>query len=266
MSEKDITSVETEKETQKWPLPFNIGINKLDIIVKALFQAGADTHSVSLGDIGPRTGINLRTLERNIEFLLKIGIIRLEEGKKDSYLLTEKGAEYAKALGTGDMKQTSTILKELFKHNFKELVDFVELRKSSNELTFELLFSQIKTMARLKESEKYPLGVSAPYRAGIYTLIDLLKRADIVPPDIKPEKEPSRAVTTAKKKISLERAVKETPTQTAPMQISAQSSGTLPFVVNINVSIEAKDPESIKQLIELIRELRSEFGRQTSQT
>jgi predicted transcriptional regulator len=264
MAEKDITSVETERETQKWPLPFNIGINKLDLIVKAFFQAGADANPVSLRDIGSRTGINLNTLEPNIKFLLKIGIIKLEEGKKDSYLLTEKGAEYAKALGTGDIKQTSTILKELFEHNFKELVDFVELRKSSNELTFELLFSQIKTMARLKESEKYPLGVSAPYKVGIYTLIDLLKRAGIVPPDIKPEKEPSRAVILAKKKIPPERVVKETPTQIAPIQISAQPVGALPFVINI--SIEAKDAESIKQLIELIKELRSEFGRQTSQT
>jgi predicted transcriptional regulator len=264
VSEKDITSVETEKEAQKWPLPFNIGINKLDLIVKAFFQAGADVNPVSLRDIGSRTGINLNTLEPNIKFLLKIGIIRLEEGKKDSYLLTEKGVEYAKALGTGDMKQASTILKELFKHNFKELVDFVELRKSSNELTFELLFSQIKTMARLKESEKYPLGVSAPYKAGIYALIDLLKRADIVPPDIKPEKEPSRAVTIAKKKTSLGLAVKETPIQKAPIQVGAQTSVTLPFVINI--SIEAKDAESIKQLIELIKELRSEFGRQISQT
>jgi hypothetical protein len=51
MSEKDIASVETEKETQKWPLPFNIGINKLDLIVKAFFQAGADVNPVSLRDI-----------------------------------------------------------------------------------------------------------------------------------------------------------------------------------------------------------------------
>jgi hypothetical protein len=185
--------------------------------------------------------------------------MKLEEGKKDSYLLTEKGTEYAKALGTGDTEQTSTTLRELFEHNFKELVDFIDIRKSSNELTFELLFSQIKTMARLKESDKYPLGVSAPYKAGIYTLIDLLKRADIIPSDIKPEKEPSRVATPAKKKMTMKPVVKEIPTPITPAQIGIQPSGNLPFVINI--SIEAKDAESIKQLIALIKELRSEFGR-----
>lgn len=263
MSEESVSSVEAKEEAQKWPLPFNISISKLDLIVKAFFAAEADTHPASSSDIGSRTGIHLGTLEKNIRFLSKMGFIKLEEGKRDSYLLTEKGTAYAKALGAGDIKQASTILKELFESNFKELVDFIEIRKSSKELTFELLFSQIKTMARLKEDEKYPRGISAPYQAGIYTLIDLLKRAEIIPPDIKPEKELSR-VTVAARKQRLGPSVKETPTQAVQTQISTQPGGTLPFVLNI--SIEAKDAEAIKQLISLIRELRGKSEEQPSQT
>ncbi|RLI41138.1 hypothetical protein DRO69_11960 [Candidatus Bathyarchaeota archaeon] len=255
MSEENASSAEAKEEMLKWPIPVNIGIGKLDSIVKAFFAAKADVQAVSLTDLESRTGIYPRTLKANIEFLSKLGIIKLEEGKRDSYLLTEKGAEYAKALSAGDVKQTSIILKELFESNFKELVDFVEIRKSSNELAFESLFSHIKTMARLKEYEKYPRGVSPPYRAGIYTLIKLLKRAEIVPLETKREKEtPSQVTAPAKKRPQLETAVKKTRTQAVQTQISVQPSGTLPFVINI--SIEAKDAESIKQLIELIKELR----------
>jgi len=264
MSENDTSSAEITEETHRWFLPFNIGINKLDIIVKAFFAAGADAHSVSSSDLGARTGIHVRTLEPNIRFLSAMGIIRLEEGKEDAYLLTDKGAAYAKALGARDIKEASTILKELFVSNLKGLVDFVEIRKSSKDLNFDLLFSQIKTMARLKEDEKYPRGVSAPYQAGIYTLIDLLKRADIVPSDLRPEKEPPRVAISTKKVQRLEPQVQRPAIQRAQTQLGTARPGeTLPFVINI--SVEAKDAESIRQLIDLIRELRGKTGEQESQ-
>ena len=50
------------------------------------------------------------------------------------------------------------------------------------------------------------------------------------------------------------------PNQVSPLTNISQSFGgsqNLPFAININ--IEAKDPESIRELVNLLRELRQQF-------
>lgn len=262
MSEKDEIVVEAAEEQLKWPLPFNVGLDKLDKIVKAFHQSGADTKKVSANDLSA-TGLNINSIKANIKFLSAIGILKPAE-EKDSYMLVGKGVLYAKALATKDEKTASTVLKELLNESYlKALINYIELQEP---LEFEQLFEHIKGMARLKEDSKYGTrGIAPPYNTGILALIDLLIRAGFVSPNITEKKEAARTAATAKKSVaSLKKAItavqkneQQNAAEPGPEHATIQGNiNAIPF--NLTITIEAKDSESIKQLIAVIRELKGE--------
>jgi hypothetical protein len=265
VAEKDEIVAETIEEQTKWPLPFNVGIDKLDMIVKAFRQTGADTKKVSANDLSA-TGLNLNSIKANIKFLSAIGILKPTE-EKDSYMLVGKGFTYATALATKDEKTSSALLKELLNDSYlKALINYIELQEN---LTFEQLFEHIKGMARLKEDSKYGTrGIAAPYNTGILALIDLLIRAGFVPSNIIEKKETIRTPATAKKSIAPSRKAstiiqndQQDVTETISKGVTIRGNvNAIPF--NLNITIEAKDSESIKQLILLIKELKGESQQQ----
>jgi hypothetical protein len=265
VSGKDESVAETVEEQPKWPLPFNVGMDKLDMIVKAFRQAGADTKKVSANDLSA-TGLNLNSIKANIKFLSAIGILKPTE-EKDSYTLVGKGVTYATALATKDEKTASAALKELLNDSYlKALINFIELQENLN---FEQLFEHIKGMARLKEDSKYGTrGIAPPYNTGIFALIDLLIRAGFVSPNIIEKKETTRPPATAKKSVSPSRkasAIIQNEQQNGPETGSKGVTirgnvNAIPFTLNI--TIEAKDSESIRQLIAVIRELKGELLQQ----
>lgn len=247
MSEKSEPETEVV-EASKWPLPYNIGIDKLDMIVKAFFQAGADKQKVSVNDLLGRTGLNANTIKGNVKFLSAVGILKVEE--KDSCLLDGKGAEYAKALATGDDKTYPTILKELLTDSYlRELIGYVELQKSSG-LTFEQLFQHIKGMARLTEDPKYgPTRIAPPYRTGITALVDLLVRAGIVSQEVVAKKETTRTKASSQA-TSRPRAKKAGPDRTH--EESEDTSSELPkevlarFILSGTGHVDVKDKDDFE--------------------
>jgi hypothetical protein len=272
VSEKDEILAETVEEQPKWPLPFNVGMDKLDMIVKAFRQAGADTKKVSANDLSA-TGLNLNSIKANIKFLSAIGILKPTE-EKDSYMLVGKGVTYAMALATKDEKTSSALLKELLNDSYlKALINYIELQENLN---FEQLFEHIKGMARLKEDSKYGTrGIAPPYSTGILALIDLLIRAGFVSPNIIEKKETIRPTATAKKSPAPSRKA------TTMIPKSEQQNGAEPgskgaaaiiqgnvnaIPFTLNITIEAKDSESIRQLIAVIRELKGEQQQETNPT
>ena len=258
MAEKEELVPETPEEMVKWPLPFNIALEKLDRIVKAFFQAQADTKKVLANDLPGRTGLNPATIKANAKFLAAVGILKPTE-EKNSYTLEPKGAEYAKALASNDEKQYSAFLKDILTNSFlKELIDYIELQGSG--LVYEQLFQHIKTMARLKEDPKFGTsGIAAPYATGISTLIDLLCRAGIVSKEIMAKKETVKSAMVPRKspqKVERKTLEEVTPEKKSIVESFHGNTTGVPFTVSI--SVEAKDPESIKQLINLVRELRGQ--------
>jgi hypothetical protein len=117
---------ESEKQT-KWPLPFNIDIEKLDLITKAFFQASADTKSIAPADLKATTSLNATTIGANAKFLAAIGV--LQTSNRRTYMLTEKGALYAKRIGGKQLTEAGAILADLLKSTSPELTQFIELQK-----------------------------------------------------------------------------------------------------------------------------------------
>lgn len=255
LTEKEEVASEASEEVMKWPLPYNIALDKLDKIVKAFFQAQADTKNVSANDLKGRTGLNLNTIKGNTKFLIAIGILKATEDK-DSFSFAPTGAEYARALASNEEQKFSALLKELLTTSYlTELVDYIELQGAS--LTFEQLFQHIKAMARLKEDSKFGArGIAAPYATGISTLIDLLCRAGIVSQDIIVKKEVARPTTTSRRTPQKSEKQTSKETQKTPIEPIQGIMTNVPFTLNITV--EAKDPESIKQLINLLKELKGQ--------
>jgi hypothetical protein len=253
----EVTPIPTDaaEENLKWPLPFNVGLDKLDKIVKAFFQARADTRLISAADLKGSTGMNINTIQANAKFLQAIKILKSEPGK-DGYSFEDKGKEYAKALSTNDTPKVAPILKELLTDSsLKELIDFAELNKSSEGFDYESLFTQIKAMARVKENPGVPRGVSAPYASGISTLIGLLARAGVIQQDmVAAKKELLRpSIKKAKPVAEIKSPVISQPPGSIKQDFQGQVSD-LPFT--ISVSVEAKDPESIREVVNLLRELK----------
>jgi hypothetical protein len=251
LAENQQVNTEGAEDLSKWPLPFNLGIDKFDIIVKAFFQAEADSKDVDVSSLTGRTGLNLTTIKSNLKFFTSIGLLKPGQAK-DTYNFEPKGAAYAKALSLKDETRAKDTLNELLSNSYlKDLIGYIELQTN---IDYDQLFQHIKAMARLKEDSKYPRGVSGPYSAGISTLIGLLSRAGFVP-EIMEKKEPVRTQPSVGRKIA-QTSERVKPIDAPPIALSQsipQSQSNLPF--NININVEAKDAESIKQLITLFREL-----------
>ena len=256
-----------EKEPSlKWPVPFNVSLDKLDVMVKGFFQGQADSKPMTLQELSRSSGVYKTTAKANANFLEAVKILKAGE-EKDSYLFESKGANYARALSDNNAAEASSILKELLMVSpLKELVNFAELQKSSGKLDYDALFTHIKAIARLKDNPKFPYGVSAPYSTGIRTLIDLLVRANIVPKDIiTTRKEGAKTISRTPKLPKLEPKPKA---DVAPQESSTPAKAIVKqeihgqlsnFPITITISVEAKDPESIKELINLLKELKNQL-------
>jgi hypothetical protein len=245
------------EEPGMWVLPFALSLDKLDLITKACFQAKADTMPVSVEDISKRTGVHARNTMPNLRFLASIGVLMLDKSTK-KYTLSQKGAEYAKSLGSGDEERAGELLKELLPgSHLRELLGFTEVQ--GDALTYEVLFNHIKTLARVGVGEQGE--VSSGVKAGIRCLVSVLGRAGYVSSEISDQAEAGKPVTTnVRKAIRQSREKGRIEARMATDSPESDSNGedqsaASPF--NINILIEAKDPESIKQVMELIRQLRN---------
>jgi large-conductance mechanosensitive channel len=179
-------------EVEKWIIPFGAKLDTVNMILKAFFIAGADKNFVSQDKIGQNTGLGRGTIGPNLSFL--VFAQALEKNEKDTklYKLTEKGTKYAKAASESNKEEMSKEIKSILDGSFKELVNFVNLRKSSGKIDFDTIFNHIKTMARIKDEPNRSRGVNPAYASGISTLIDMLILAGIVDDSIKPVEQPSQ--------------------------------------------------------------------------
>ncbi len=255
-AEADAVTDDAESKESGYPLPFNLSLDKLDLITKAFFQAKADQKPVQAMDLEKRTGVYNKTIRANARFLTRIGVLKFD-AKTTAYTLTEQGASYAKLLSSGDIDGAGKILSQLMpSSHLRELLDYIELHKSSGDLEYQHVFSHIKTLARLKEDAKYPHGVAAPYSAGITTLIDLMIRAQILPNDIRPDKETATTPTVPHRVKGGHAVKKETPLLKRTRTETSTMLDSIP--ITINITIEAKDAEVVKQLILLLRDLKEQ--------
>ncbi len=244
---------EEVEEPTGWIIPFNLSLEKLDKITKACFAAKADKGPVSVDDVSRIAGIHARTVAPNIRFLAAIGIV--EQQGDEGFTLSAKGAEYAKQLGSGDLQKAGAILKEILpESHLNELIGFSQVEGTG--LNYDAIFNHIKTLARLKEDEEG--DVSAPFKAGIRCLISLLARGEFVSSDLLEEPKVSRSAGLTERKTrqakESTRAESKGGLKSSPSGAGLKSDAFSPF--NLNISIEAKDPESIKQVMELIKFLR----------
>jgi hypothetical protein len=246
-----------EEAASSWLVPFNLSIDTLDKIVKACFRARADTEFVSLQDIANRAGVNARTVAPNLRFLASIRVLERDEAER-KFKLSTKGTDYAKFLGSGDTTKAGEVLRELLpKSHLNELLGFTEVQGPG--LTYDSLSNHIKTLGRMKVDNQG--DVSSPFKSGIRTLISLLSRAAYVSSEILLQAETSKPSTAGNKRLSkriMEHGGAESKVTASHISGGDNSGSPVALPTTINISIEAKDPESIKQVMELLRQLRHE--------
>ena len=169
-------SSEQEKE-KKWSMPFNIGYESFQLILKTLFQQKADEEPVSLSRIGSIAGLNPKTISSNMTFLKAINVIVDET--KNGYQLTPWGVEYAKAIYTNDKNATKEKSLELIQNShLKSLADKIDLKKDS--ITLEEIYLFIKGQGRYAEGAG-TTGMTPPYATGAKALINIFDEAGILP-------------------------------------------------------------------------------------
>ena len=189
-------SSEQEKE-KKWSMPFNIGYESFQLIIKTLFQQKADVEPVPLSRIGSIAGLNPKTISSNMTFLKAINIINDET--KDGYQLTPWGVEYARALYTNDKNTIKEKSLELIQNShLKSLADKIDLKKDS--ITLDEIYLFIKGQGRYAEGGG-TTGMTPPYATGAKALLNIFDEAGILPESlVEMSSESSSLKQTPKKK------------------------------------------------------------------
>jgi len=248
--------IDSNVSLEKWPLPFNISYAKLDLIIRGYFRAGADNRLVTADDLSKTTGLNLNTLKANSRFLVSLGVLAQAEG--EGFSLTTEGSGYAKALSSGDEGQLASLIRKLVEESpLRDLANFIELRGASS-ISYEQLFNHVKTMARLPENPKHPRGLAAPYVTGINTLFDLLIKGGMLPAELRGARLEVKPISTMKRSSAPKQSLPMTDGATTLAAPGPPSPSASQIPISVNIVIEAKDPTSIKELIGLLKELRSQ--------
>jgi hypothetical protein len=138
----------------------------------------------------------------------------------------------------------------------EELLGYIDVQ--GGDLTYSNLFDRVKTLARVTVDPQGNIG--APKKAGIRCLIALLARAKFVSSALVDQPDPGRAAKVIGKRppsqLRENRIVVKAPDRQIITDQEASPDPRTPLL-NLNILVEAKDPESIKQVIELIRYIRS---------
>lgn len=199
-------SSEQEKK-EKWSMPFNIGYESFQLILKTLFQQKADVEPVPLSRIGSLAGLNPKTISSNMTFLKAINIINDET--KDGYQLTPWGVEYARALYTNDKNAIKEKSLELIQNShLKRLADKIDLKKDS--ITLDEIYLFIKGEGRYAEGGG-TTGMTPPYATGAKALLNIFDEAGILPESlVEVSSESSSLKQTPKKSTSYSKQRRQT--------------------------------------------------------
>src|SRR3989442_15659816 len=100
---------EPDAAVSKWPLPFNISLDKVELILKGYYRAGADQHPVSAADLASTTGLNALTIKANSKFLANIGWLKLVD--RNQYTLTTSATDFVKSLSSADGIRVANLIR-----------------------------------------------------------------------------------------------------------------------------------------------------------
>lgn len=170
--------MEQEEQTStKWSMPFNIGYESFQLILKTLFQQKADVNPVPLSRIGSIAGLNPKTISSNMTFLKAIKVVK--EESKDGYMLTPRGVQYARGFYMNDPKIIKEKSIEIIKNShLKTLYDVIDIKKDS--ITISDVYSFVRGEGRYAEGAGIT-GMTPPYATGAKTLLHIFKDAGFLP-------------------------------------------------------------------------------------
>ncbi|MBT4327775.1 MAG: hypothetical protein HOD60_12875 [Candidatus Nitrosopelagicus sp.] len=216
-----------EEISQKWSMPFNIGYDAFQLILKTLFQQKADQTPVPLSRIGSIAGLNPKTISSNMTFFKAIKVVK--DDSKGGYMLTPRGVQYSKALYTNDKKTIKEKSIEIIKNShLKTLYDKIDLKKDS--ITISELYTFIQGEGR------YALGggitgMSPPYATGSKTLLHIFEDAGFLPEsfDIDTSNNQNKKKKSSKKQNNK-------PQKNKPKQISKDDQTSTQINNNTNLS------------------------------
>jgi hypothetical protein len=245
-------TAQSAQKIEKWIIPFGTSLDTLNTILKAFYAAGADTKFVGYEEVIKR-GVNRNAVVNNLSFLVYLKALTRNEQDSKLYKFTDLGFNYSKAAYEGNKENMSSAIKSLFESSFKELLDFINLKKE--KLTFNDIFNYAKSMARIKEDPKYPWGVNPAYQVGIFTLVDMLILADFLDESFKPSKEatvkagPRSPRRKLPERVEAEKQALEKLSVIPPtFQIGTQ--------MNVQVIVDTKDKDSISNFLDMMRTLK----------
>ena len=216
----------------------------LDKILLAMYKTGKTASSKEIVQKDSSLGDN-RCVGRATSFLGHLGLV---DGKKSRFNLSESGREIALAFEEGrNEKAHKSWQKTLKAHNlYSELEKYMSAQGGKRGSSIGFADHLRKLVGKdwgtryLKEGGKRLCILFA--NKGLLTFNrdeDSISFPLQPPPQVTPPTTPPSI-----------------PPTTLPTPPSVSVQGTLPYTINITV--EAKDADSIKQLIELIKELRKQ--------
>ena len=187
-----------EKE-EKWTFPFNIGYEGFKTIITSLHTTNADKKILTVAKVSETSSMSNKTVGPNLKFLENVGI--LSGDHKSGYKFTDKGIEYGKAVTMEDEDSISSLTLDFIKSShLNDLAKFIETHKK--DLKIGKIFKLISSLGKI--------SMSAPYTAGIKTLLYMFQDANLLPEDFVIE-QPKFSKKEAGGKKKSKKPDKETP-------------------------------------------------------
>lgn len=166
-------------ETDDLPLPLGNTFDQWKLMVRGLKQLNADKNPVSGEQLSKLVKIPETVLSGNIKFLRRLNIIT-QDSKSSQITLSENGIKYTESLILKDSQKEKEILSILIKTKLNEIIGFCDLHKQSDDLTFDMVFDQIKLLSNTPDVQGQTRNVYSQYRTAIYTIIEMLVYAGVL--------------------------------------------------------------------------------------
>lgn len=171
---------QNNNESKKWVIPFNIGYDSFQLILKTMFQQKGDQNYVPLDRLISITQLGQGTIRGNMSFLKSINAATGDT--KIGFMLTDMGKDYAKAIFANNSELIKTTSSKLIENShLQSLLSIIEIK--GGKITVDDLYDFIRSEGRFADGTGHT-GMSGPYASGARTLLHIFKNAGKLPENL----------------------------------------------------------------------------------
>lgn len=212
-------------------LPFGNTYENWTVLLRSILKT-TTSDSISANELNSVSTIPESKIIANLKFFKNLGICT-PDSSSSSIVLTNEGKEFAESLVIGNKEKELELLTKFAKIGLKNIIEFYNIRKDSDNFNFDQLYNQIKYISKTKDKPGETRNTAGNYRMGIYTIINILIKTGHIPDSFSPD--------ANKPEISTEKG------EIKRMGFEVPTNCTLGWMKKLFTAIETANPSEINK-------------------